>query len=188
MFAQLRIDAGTPQPALFVPSEAVIRSGARSIVIAVREGGRFQPVEVQPGQEIGGKTTILNGLSAGQQVVASGQFLIDSEASLRGAVARLGGTAADEKAGATASASLKNDPGITLHHGVGKVEALSAKDITLSHEPIPSAGWPAMTMTFTLADAGLAKGIKVGDRVNFAFEKGENSSVIRELTPTGAQP
>jgi membrane fusion protein, copper/silver efflux system len=88
-FAQVSLAAGDGRPVLFVPSEAVIRSGTRNIVIVAAEHHRYQPVEVQLGAEAGGKTTILAGVEEGQQVVASGQFLIDSEASLQGVLTRL---------------------------------------------------------------------------------------------------
>ncbi len=71
---------------LIVPSEAVIRTGKRAIVYLALEGGRYQPVEVEVGAERDDKLEILSGLQAGQKVVASGQFLLDSEASLRGIV------------------------------------------------------------------------------------------------------
>ncbi|MEO7278219.1 MAG: efflux RND transporter periplasmic adaptor subunit [Sphingomicrobium sp.] len=69
---------------LLVPSEAVIRTGKRDLVMLVVAGGRYRPVEVQLGREGGGKTQIVAGLAQGQKVVASGQFLLDSEASLSG--------------------------------------------------------------------------------------------------------
>lgn len=99
MYAQLRLSTATAAPALFVATEAVIRSGARNLVIAALASGRFQPVEVEIGREVSGKTEIRKGLAAGDQVVASGQFLIDSEASLAGAVTRLGGEAPADQAG-----------------------------------------------------------------------------------------
>ncbi len=83
MFAIVHLDGGAG-PALFVPSEAVIRTGKRTLVMTAGEGGRFQPVEVRTGRENAGRTEILAGLDEGQKVVASGQFLIDSEASLAG--------------------------------------------------------------------------------------------------------
>ena len=89
MFAQLQLQGAHSEAALLVPAEAVIRSGTRSLFIAALEGGRFQPVVVTTGREVDGRTVIVNGLAAGQQVVASGQFLIDSEASLKGVVARM---------------------------------------------------------------------------------------------------
>ena len=83
MFATVHL-AGPANSALFVPSEAVIRTGARALVMVAGDGGRFQPIEVRLGREDGNRTEILAGLAEGQKVVASGQFLIDSEASLAG--------------------------------------------------------------------------------------------------------
>jgi Cu(I)/Ag(I) efflux system membrane fusion protein len=83
MFATVHL-AGATRPALSVPSEAVIRTGARALVMLAGPGGRFQPVEVQVGREAGDRSEILAGLAEGDKVVASGQFLIDSEASLAG--------------------------------------------------------------------------------------------------------
>jgi Cu(I)/Ag(I) efflux system membrane fusion protein len=89
MFAQLRLHTGDERRRLWVPTEAIIRSGTRNLVIVEAGANRFEPVEVRIGPEAGGKTVILSGLEEGQKVVASGQFLIDSEASLRGVLARL---------------------------------------------------------------------------------------------------
>lgn len=91
MFAQARLESGNPAPVLSVASEAIIHTGTRTVVIVAGVAGRFIPTEVQTGAEADGKTVILDGLTEGQKVVASGQFLIDSEASLRGVLARLGG-------------------------------------------------------------------------------------------------
>ncbi len=91
MFVEVVLGEGERRSALLVPSEAVIRTGARTTVILAEGEGRFRPVEVQPGAERAGMTEILGGLEAGQQVVVSGQFLIDSEANLRSALGRLGG-------------------------------------------------------------------------------------------------
>jgi Cu(I)/Ag(I) efflux system membrane fusion protein len=52
------------------------------------KNGRYSPAEVRIGAEVNGQTEILAGLTAGEKIVASGQFLIDSEASLSGVVAR----------------------------------------------------------------------------------------------------
>ena len=88
MFASVTIQ-GTGGMALVVPSEAVIDTGRRKVVI-VRQNGAFVPIAVQTGRELGEWTQILSGVQRGDQVVASGQFLIDSEASLSGFVARMG--------------------------------------------------------------------------------------------------
>ena len=91
MFAQVAL-GGDTRLALLVPGEAVIRTGTRTIVMLATGDGRYHPAEVRVGRESGGQTEILEGLGAGEKVVASGQFLLDSEASLTGiAVRPLGG-------------------------------------------------------------------------------------------------
>jgi len=87
MFASVRF-GGVAQPALLVPSEAVIRTGRRNLVMLAQPGGRYQPAEIRAGREAGGKTEVLAGLAEGEKVVVSGQFLLDSEASLAGVQAR----------------------------------------------------------------------------------------------------
>jgi membrane fusion protein, copper/silver efflux system len=174
MFATVHLD-GEAHPALFVPSEAVIRTGKRAIVMIASAAGRYQPIEVQYGREDGGRTEILAGLSEGQKVVASGQFLIDSEASLAGVQAR--------RLGAAPAAPAQ----LGLYESRGRIEALTADSITLSHEPVPAINWPAMTMTFKLGSPALAKGMKVGDRVGFGFEQQPSGPVVRRLVPAAAQ-
>jgi Cu(I)/Ag(I) efflux system membrane fusion protein len=92
MFAQVAL-GGTASTALLVPSEAVIRTGTRTLVMLATGNGRYQPAEVRTGREGGGQTEILEGLAVGEKVVASGQFLLDSEASLTGIAARKLGAA-----------------------------------------------------------------------------------------------
>ncbi len=83
MFASVNI-INNPQSSLVIPEQAVIRTGTRNVVIVGHEQGRFEPVVVQLGQSDGNKIAVLQGLKAGQKVVISGQFLIDSEANLQG--------------------------------------------------------------------------------------------------------
>lgn len=89
MFVALELAGPETEPQLVVPSEAVIMTGERSAVIVAREAGGFEVANVTVGGEVGDKTVILAGLKEGQPVVLSGQFLIDSEASLSSAVNRL---------------------------------------------------------------------------------------------------
>lgn len=87
MFAQVAL-GGRASTALLVPSEALIRTGSRTLVMLATGKGRYRPAEVRTGREGGGQTEILEGLAQGEKVVASGQFLLDSEASLTGIEAR----------------------------------------------------------------------------------------------------
>ena len=88
MYAEVKLREAEELSVLQVASEAVIRTGRRSLVMLAEEDGRYRPVEIEPGSEINGMTVILRGLSEGQRVVVSGQFLIDSEANLRGILPR----------------------------------------------------------------------------------------------------
>jgi Cu(I)/Ag(I) efflux system membrane fusion protein len=92
--------AGATASRLLVPSEAVIRTGTRAIVIVRNDSGMFEPRELKLGSELGEQLEVIQGLREGEQVVASGQFLVDSEARLRSV---LGGMAAAQPASAPAS-------------------------------------------------------------------------------------
>ncbi|MGJ3648175.1 efflux RND transporter periplasmic adaptor subunit [Sphingomonas sp. GlSt437] len=97
MFARVALGEGS-RSALLIPSEAVIRTGKRTLVMLAAGDGRYQPAEVQIGRESGGQTEVLAGLAEGEKVVASGQFLLDSEASLTGIPVRpIGATAMSPK-------------------------------------------------------------------------------------------
>jgi Cu(I)/Ag(I) efflux system membrane fusion protein len=82
MLLRLQV-AGPSRSGLVVPSEAVIRTGTRAVVIVRKESGAFEPRNVRIGADLGDTVEITQGLAEGEQVVNSGQFLIDSEASLR---------------------------------------------------------------------------------------------------------
>jgi Cu(I)/Ag(I) efflux system membrane fusion protein len=89
MFAELQLQASENKRYPLVPDEAVIATGTSSRVIVAEADGRFRPVAVRTGLSSDGKTEILAGLRGGERVVVSGQFLIDSEASLSGALERM---------------------------------------------------------------------------------------------------
>ncbi len=172
MFATVSF-GGATQPALLVPSEALIRTGKRTLVMLALDKGRYRPAEVQAGREAGGDTEILAGLREGEKIIASGQFLIDSEASLSGIAAR--------PIGGAASTTTPARPAASLYETVGKIEQITANSVTLSHEPVPAIGWPAMTMTFQLPDARVARGLKTGDRVRFGFDQPPAGPTVRRM-------
>ena len=164
--------------ALLVPTEAVIQTGRRAVVIVADGEGRsghFRPVEVEIGTEGGGQTEVRRGLQAGQRVVVSSQFLIDSEASLKGVEARL--NAAESKPQA--------EDTTPRHEGDATVESLSRDALTLSHGPIPSLKWGPMTMDFKPPPQGLPNGLKAGDKVRFAFYMGTDN--LPQLTAVTVQ-
>ncbi|CAG9184775.1 hypothetical protein LMG23992_05334 [Cupriavidus laharis] len=174
MFVTVRFDSGDQKEALMIPLESVIRTGQRSIVMVDAGKAGFVATDVKTGREAAGMVEILDGLKAGQKVVTSGQFLIDSEASLRGTAERMSATPA-------ASA-----PAAPEHEGVGRIEAVTREGLTISHGPIPSAQWGAMTMDFAAPPAGLPKGLKAGDRIHFRFHlNSDGLAILSAVEPAG---
>lgn len=164
--------------ALLVPTEAVIQTGRRTVVIVADGEGRsghFRPVEVETGTESGGQTEVRRGLQAGQRVVVSSQFLIDSEASLKGVEARLNAAESQPQAQDTPP----------RHEGDATVESLGRDALTLSHGPIPSLKWGPMTMDFKPPPQGLPSGLKAGDKVRFEFYMGADN--LPQLTAVTVQ-
>jgi membrane fusion protein, copper/silver efflux system len=179
MYATIDFAAGAQRDVLMVPSEAVIRTGQRTVVVvadAAQDGRQqFKPFDVEAGAEANGMTEIRKGLSRGMKVVVSGQFLIDSEASLKATGTRL----ADAPAG-------------NVHKGEGKVEKIDKDSVTLSHGPIPSMQWGEMTMDFAAPKAGLPPALKEGANVSFEFKQNAQGQFeLTAITPkptSGAKP
>ena len=90
MFAELTLQSAGAEQVPLIPADALIATGDDSRVIVMRSDGGFEPVRVRTGRSGGGRIEILEGLQGGEHIVTSGQFLIDSEASLSGALQRLG--------------------------------------------------------------------------------------------------
>jgi Cu(I)/Ag(I) efflux system membrane fusion protein len=94
MFAAAHLHGAIRTQVLTVPTEAVIKTGTRIVVMVADDATHFRPALVRVGAEEGGRSEILEGLTLGQYVVASGQFLLDSEANLRSAFDNLAGSGA----------------------------------------------------------------------------------------------
>ncbi len=181
MLMRVHISAEKATSRLFVPSEAVITTGKRSIVIIKNEDGRLQPVEVTIGDDIRNNTEILSGLTDGQQVVASGQFLIDSEASLKSILPKLEGSATNS-ANSPPSASAST-AAVPTYETTGKVEQVTATGIAFSHQPVPALSWPAMTMTFNKPSPAAFPDIKVGQTVRFVFKPSNEGYELTQVEP-----
>jgi membrane fusion protein, copper/silver efflux system len=163
MFATVNFTPAARKEALLVPTEAVIQTGKRTVVVVAQGDGKFAPVDVEIGTETGGQTEVRKGLEEGQKVVVSGQFLIDSESSLRATATRMGEASSP---GAEAK----------THRGSGKVESIGKDEVTISHGPIPSLQWGPMTMGFKPPPGGLPKELAVGATVDFEFRQGKDGA------------
>ena len=178
MFVAMQFMDMGGRKALLVPTEAVIQTGKRSVVMVAEGNGRFRPVDVQAGIEFGGQTEITRGLQAGQKVVVSSQFLIDSEASLRGVEARLNGAPA-----AAASTAVQ-------YQGQGKVESIDKGTMTLSHGPIPALKWGAMTMEFkSPPPSAVPRNLEAGDPIRFEFTmEADGTAQLTRISPMAPEP
>ncbi|HWQ40044.1 MAG TPA: efflux RND transporter periplasmic adaptor subunit [Burkholderiales bacterium] len=176
MVANVTVLSGPKRDVLLVPAEAVIRTGARTVVIVQEAEGRFRAQEVAVGLDSGDETEILAGLKPGENVVVSGQFLIDSEASLKGAIARLE---------AAATEPLKRMPAAAGHVAQGTVESLDAAagKVVISHGPVVTLDWPPMTMGFAVKDKALLERLAPGQQIEFRFSEGKSGYVIDEIKP-----
>jgi Cu(I)/Ag(I) efflux system membrane fusion protein len=146
--------AGAAAERLVVPAEAVIRTGTRAVAIVRNAGGRFEPREIRLGADLGDQLEVVDGLDEGDAVVASGQFLVDSEARLKSVLGAMGAAAP------------------SAYSATGKVESVEPDSITISHGPVAALKWPGMTMGFGKADANAFADVKPGDTVHFEFRKG----------------
>ncbi|MFM0329477.1 efflux RND transporter periplasmic adaptor subunit [Paraburkholderia strydomiana] len=182
MLMRARVGAAKKVSRLLIPSEAVITTGKRSVVIVRNSDGRLQPVSVTVGNDAGDDTEVTNGLTEGQQVVASGQFLIDSEASLKSVLPKLEATA---PTGASAPAPSPAAAAPRTYDTTGKVEQVTAGDITFSHQPVPALGWGAMTMAFGKPSPSAFPDVKPGQTVHFVFTQSGDGYQLTKVEPVG---
>lgn len=154
MYANVTILIAPKTDTLTIPMEALIRSSQGNHVIVSLGEGRFQVKTVKTGIETNERVEILSGLEKGEQVVTSGQFLIDSEANLRTSIQRIEGETLQIK-------------------GTGIVEKINNEKniITLKHEPIAQINMPAMSMDFEVSDKINLADFKPGEHVDFVLQK-----------------
>ncbi len=180
MFATVRIATPARDNVLAVPTEALIRTGAGDRVVVAIGDGRFKPMPVKTGIAAGGKVEITSGLKEGDRVVASAQFLLDSESSLSAGLARLEAppaTASDAAAPPIWTEATVNRPPTPDRH------------VNLSHPPIPQIGWPAMTMDFAVDPAVPADALVAGDRRRINLAKNPDGTYrVVAVQPKASAP
>jgi Cu(I)/Ag(I) efflux system membrane fusion protein len=143
MFAEVAIASAPGAAHPLVPVEALISDGIDTRVIEAIGHGSFKPVRVRTGRSSNGMTEILAGLHGGERVVTSGQFLIDSEASLSGALQRLG-TSGESPAEAESSppTALPAKEGSNTMPGMAMPPASSTKASPPSSASSSMSGMP----------------------------------------------
>jgi Cu(I)/Ag(I) efflux system membrane fusion protein len=186
MYANVNF-TGQTHKAISIPSESVIETGQRKIVIIKNEHG-YHPVEIVTGQTLDNHTEVLKGIAEGDEVVSSGQFLIDSEASLSGVLVRLSKqeSAVNEKNGSATKVDKKPSQlfSETMPIGHAKIVGIDLQkgNVTLAHEAIPQLNWPAMTMDFSVKYPQQLTKLKVNDAVEFHLQAdGQEEFVIVQI-------
>ena len=173
MFADVTIYGGPKKNIIVIPREALIRTGSEERVIVSLGEGRYQPRKVIVGIEAGDWVEILSGLDAGEMIVTSGQFLIDSEASIKASLQRMTAT------------SVKAEPeGPTIIMGSGVLKEVLPEEhkVNMAHEPIHALGWPDMVMYFKVNPGVDLSGFKPDEKVQFELEQGDDGYVIKAMT------
>jgi len=185
MFANAIIAEGKGSKVLAVPTSAVIDSGTKQVVLVRLAEGRFEPRNVSLGNRSNDYVEVLNGISEGEQVVTSANFLIDSESNLKAALGSMSSTNVGRDSSRQPSVGLKPDlqkNGVG-HQVQGILEALNADGtVSITHDPISALKWPSMTMDFALANPSLVSDIKPGSTISFEIvERGQGEWVITQL-------
>ena len=180
--------------ALAVPDSAVLDTGIRQLVLVQRGEGRYEPRPVKLGMRADGYVEVLEGVKAGENVVVSANFLIDAESNLKAAFSGFGQgveVAKPDQMGAIKPASPAVAASAVTHRGEGTVDAVDTMQtsVTLTHGPIASLKWPAMTMDFKVKDAVLLRTLKPGQKIAFEMVAGAPGEyVIVRAQPSTTAP
>ena len=176
MYARVSIYGRLKPNALSIPKEALIPAPGRDRVVVSVGDGKFHSQEVMTGLETGEFVEILAGISEGDEIVTSSQFLIDSEASLAGSINRL-----------ESVDSLPEQRGIGTVFASGWVDGidLEQKRVRVSHGPIDVLGWPSMTMVFDVRPAVDLSRIQVGQDIRFTLVQEHAGEYVIEQIHSG---
>ena len=171
MFANVTIYAGPTSDTVVIPREALIRTGDEERVILSMGKGRYQPRKVIAGIESGDYVEIQRGLAAGDRVVTSGQFLIDSEASLKASLQRM----------SLPGVPIENEPESITGTGILREILAGENKVNMTHDPIPAIKWPETTMYFKVKPNVKLDGFKPEDKVMFELEKTGDAYIIKSM-------
>lgn len=172
MYAQLQIAAASDRQTLYIPREALIRSGRMDRVVLALGDGEYKSVAVRTGIESDHFIEILEGLSEQDRVVTSAQFLIDSESSLTAEFERM------EEMPSMEQNEMQSEDADQIWVN-GKLSALMADRnmMTVQHEPVDAWGWPQMVMDFPVAEDVAIKHLNDGDEIRFLVRKLDSGGI-----------
>ncbi|MBL4580173.1 MAG: efflux RND transporter periplasmic adaptor subunit [Gammaproteobacteria bacterium] len=183
MFAQVTIlHSEEGEQALLIPHEAVIRTGTQDRAVLAMGEGKFKSVEVTLGRLGDTSVEILEGLEAGDRVVTSAHFLLDSESSITSDFLRMSPDQEmdhDQMVADPTEMSDMDEPS-ELVWSRGRVEHVMTPErmISITHDPVPEWEWPAMTMSFDLDQNIDESVIAEGREYEFQLNRITGSKVV----------
>ena len=168
MYANVRIFGGPKEDIVVIPLDGLIRTGRDERVIIDLGEGRFEARDVVAGIESGEYVEIIQGVEDGERIVVSGQFLIDSEASMRASLTRM----SNDETG-DADTAVNKTPDVTKITGSGIIKTINSAEhkLNIQHDPIEELGWPSMTMDFQLAEDVNLDGVSPEDSIMFELQQ-----------------
>jgi len=174
MYAHVVIHGDAKHGVLNISREAIIREETGERVIIALGGGRFQARSVVAGIESGDRVEIRSGLEAGELIVVSSQFLIDSESSLKASLLRMEPMAEQ--------AELETVERSIMATGMVRSVDPGSRRMNIRHDPIEALNWPAMTMDFNVTEDVSLNDIQAGDQIHFGLTKsGDDEYVINMI-------
>jgi len=185
MFTQIVIHSQSTADTLLVPKESVIRTGKSDRIVLAIGGGRFKSVNVKVGRFDDQNTEILNGLSEGDKIVVSAQFLLDSESSKTSDFKRMNH---EESIDTTQDVSNNQDKTMTDSENSaemgGVINTIMAdhRMLNITHEPIPKWNMPAMSMDFYVSDQIDLSKLKKGMKIHFRFVVDGGKFLVTEMS------
>lgn len=171
MYARVSIYGKLHPNALSIPREAVIRAPGKDRVVLSLGDGKFRVHEVMTGLESGDWVEIIAGITEGDEVVTSAQFLLDSEASLMGSIRRLD---------ALPEVAQRREPEAVFASGRVEAVDLERNRIRVSHGPIDQLGWPSMTMEFDVLPGVDLNNIGEGQDIRFTLKQQHGGEYVIE--------
>jgi len=193
MFAQVTIHTSNKEQALLIPKEALIRTGNQSRVVLALGGGSFKSIAVTVGRFDSDSVEILSGLTEGEEVVSSAQFLLDSESSKSSDFMRMSHSSEEMNSMDIVSNEM-NERAIDMSQtsdvlsattsGVINAVMLDHRMVNISRAAIDKWQRPAATLDFLLDDALIMENITTGDEIDFTFEIRGDDFVITEFIIT----
>ncbi|KZN66793.1 efflux RND transporter periplasmic adaptor subunit [Pseudoalteromonas luteoviolacea] len=163
MFAQVSIHSDPIDDVVTVPKEAVIRTGQQDRVVLVVGNGQFKSIEIVIGRVTSEYIEVLDGLSEGDEIVTSAQFLIDSESSKNSDFKRM---------------SVDENPTFTWMQGRVNEVQQQLRIVNITHDPVAAWSWPAMTMDFAIADGVDVEPLKTGQELHFKVIQSDSGEYL----------